>query len=94
MKKCLHAQVDNNNMTANEKKGINQPLLFDDVPIENYIFLLLYAEIRKWANRNLDEKGKPEVSTEELLGVVGIEIGMSYIRMNNMSDYWKNIYGE
>ena len=43
MKKCLHAQVDNNNMTANEKKGINQPLLFDAVPIENYIFLLLYA---------------------------------------------------
>ena len=32
-------------MTANEKKGINQPLLFDDVPIENYIFSLLHAEI-------------------------------------------------
>ena len=45
MKKCLHDQVDNNNMTANEKKGINQPLLFDDVPIENYIFSLLHAEI-------------------------------------------------
>ena len=45
MKKCLHAQVDNNNMTANEKKGIHQPLLFDAVPIENYIFSLLHAEI-------------------------------------------------
>ena len=32
-------------MTANEKKGINQPLLFDAVPIENYIFSLLHAEI-------------------------------------------------
>ena len=32
-------------MTANEKKGINQPLLFDTVPIENYIFSLLHAEI-------------------------------------------------
>ena len=27
------------------KKGINQQLLFDAVPIENYIFLLLHAEI-------------------------------------------------
>ena len=27
------------------KKGINQPLLFDAVPIENYIFSLLHAEI-------------------------------------------------
>ena len=51
--------------------------------------------IRKWTNRCLDEKGKPEASTEELLGVVGIEIGMSYSRMNNMRDYWKkNIYWE
>ena len=32
-------------MTANEKKGINQPLLFDAVPIENNIFSLLHAEI-------------------------------------------------
>ena len=45
MKKILHDQVDNNSMTVNEKKGINQPLLFDTVPIENYIFPLLHAEI-------------------------------------------------
>ena len=45
MKKCLHDQVVNNNMTANENKGMNQPLLFDAVPIENYIFSLLHAEI-------------------------------------------------
>ena len=32
-------------MTANEKKGINQPLLFDAAPIETYIFSLLHAEI-------------------------------------------------
>ena len=35
MKKYLHDQVVNNNMTANENKGMNQPLLFDAVPIEN-----------------------------------------------------------
>ena len=45
MKKCLHDQVVNINMSVNEKKGINQPLLFDTVPIENYIFSLLHAEI-------------------------------------------------
>ena len=32
-------------MTANGKKGINQSLLFDAVPIENYTFSLLDAEI-------------------------------------------------
>ena len=32
-------------MTANKKKGINQPLLFDAVPIENYLFSLLHTEI-------------------------------------------------
>ena len=32
-------------MTANEKKGINQPLLFDYVPIGNCLFSLLHAEI-------------------------------------------------
>ena len=45
MKRCLHDQPNNNNMTANEKKGINQPLLFDAVAIENYFFSLLHAEI-------------------------------------------------
>ena len=35
MKKYLHDQVDNNNMTTNEKKGINQPLLFDTVRSHN-----------------------------------------------------------
>ena len=28
-----------------KRKGINQPLIFDAVPIENYIFSLLHAEI-------------------------------------------------
>ena len=32
-------------MISNEKKYINQPLLFDAVPIENYKFSLLHAEI-------------------------------------------------
>ena len=32
-------------MTANEKKGINQPLLFDVIPIENYIFSLFHSKI-------------------------------------------------
>ena len=45
MKTCLEYQVVNNNMTVNEKKGINQPLLFNVVPIENNIFSLLHAEI-------------------------------------------------
>ena len=45
MEKCLHDRVVNSNMIANEKKGINQPLLCDAVPIENYICSLLHTEI-------------------------------------------------
>ena len=45
MKKSLNEQFNNNNMTANENKGINQPLVFDTVPIEICIFSLLHVEI-------------------------------------------------
>ena len=45
MKKYFHDQIDNNNMTANGKKGTNQSLLFDAVPIKNYTFSLLDVEI-------------------------------------------------
>ena len=45
MKKSLDEQLVKTNMTRNEKKGINRPLLFDAIPIENYIFSLLHAEI-------------------------------------------------
>ena len=45
MKTSLNEQLDNTNMNDNEKKVINQPLLLDTVPIENYIFSLLHAEI-------------------------------------------------
>ena len=45
MKKSLDEQLVKTNMTRNEKKGINRPLLFDAVPIDKYIFSLLHAEI-------------------------------------------------
>ena len=71
MKKYLHTQVDNNNMTANEKKGINQPLLFDAIPIENYVILLLHAEIGVsnkiiendflWITDRMEKKSEEEV---------------------------------
>ena len=43
--KSLRDQFVHIKMTANEKKCINQPLLLDSVPIQNYIFSLLHAEI-------------------------------------------------
>ena len=58
-------------MTANEKKGINQPLLFDAVPIENYILSLLHAEIGVgdkiienyflWVTEKMEKMSKEEV---------------------------------
>ena len=58
-------------MTSNEKKGINQPLLFDAVPIENYIFSLLHTEIGvgnkivenyfKWITERMRKMSEEEV---------------------------------
>ena len=60
-----------------------------------FIRKLLFSNCRcKRTNRNLDDKGNPETSTEEIIRIVGIEIGISYSFMNNIRDYWKtNIYG-
>ena len=71
MKKCLHDQDINNNMTANEKKSINQPLLFDAEPIKNYVFSLLHAKIGVgnkivenyvlWITERIEKMSKEEV---------------------------------
>ena len=45
MKDNLKEQQINLDMTQNEKKGCVLPMLFDSIPIENYIFSLLHAEI-------------------------------------------------
>ena len=44
-KKSLNDKDNNMNMTFYEKKGSVKTLLFDSVPIENYIFSLHHAEI-------------------------------------------------
>ena len=48
--------------------------------------------IRKWTNRTLDSRRKPTASIEKMLEVVGIEIGMSYLRMKNMKSYWTKTF--
>ena len=45
MKDNLKEQQINLDMTQNEKKGCVLPMLFDSIPIENYIFSLLHVEI-------------------------------------------------
>ena len=45
LKKSLNDKDNNENMTSYEKKDSVKNLLFDSVPIENYIFSLLHAEI-------------------------------------------------
>ena len=71
MKKSLDEQLVKTNMTRNDKKGINRPLLFDAVPIENYIFSLLHAEIGvgnkiidnyfSWVTERMEIMSKEEV---------------------------------
>ena len=45
LKKSLNDKDNNKNMISYEKKGSVKTLLFDSIPIENYIFSLLHAEI-------------------------------------------------
>ena len=45
LKKSLNDKDNNENMTSYEKKGSVKKLLFDSVPIENYIVALLHVEI-------------------------------------------------
>ena len=45
IKDNLERQLINPDMTPYEKKGCVLPMLFDSIPIENYIFSLLHAEI-------------------------------------------------
>ena len=46
LKKSLNDKDNNKNMTSYEKKGSVKILLFDSVPIENYI--LFIASCRNW----------------------------------------------
>ena len=45
LKKSFNDKDNNESMTSYEKNGNVKTLLFDSVPIENYIFSLLHAEI-------------------------------------------------
>ena len=45
IKDNLKKQFSNLDMTPYDKKGCVLPMLFDTMPIENYIFSLLHAEI-------------------------------------------------
>ena len=71
IKKKFDEQLVNTKMTANEKRGFIRPLLFDAVPIENYIFSLLHAEIGvgnkilenyfSWVTERMEIMSKEEV---------------------------------
>ena len=45
IKDNLKKQFSNLDMTPYDKKGCVLPMLFDRIPIENYLFSLLHAEI-------------------------------------------------
>ena len=51
-KKSLNDKDNNENMTSYEKKGSVKKLLFDSVPIKNYILSLLHAVIGVGNNKN------------------------------------------
>lgn len=44
--------------------------------------------IRKWTNEVRAKKGQGLVSQEKFKAYVGIEIAMSIIKLNDISDYW------
>ena len=76
-------------MIANEKKGINKSLLFDAVPIKNYIFSLLHVEIDLgnkivenyflWVTERMEEMSEDEVILTNCL----IDFKIEFKNINN-----------
>lgn len=53
----------------------------------------MFESIHKWTNEELERKGKNAISREKFNAYVDLEIAMSIIRLNNISDYWcKRVY--
>ena len=91
LKKSFNDKENNVNKTRYEKKGSVKKLLFDSVPIENYIFSLLHAEIGvgnkivytyfDWINERI------EPITDEELELTNDLIDLKVDSKNYVKDY-------
>ena len=83
-KKSLNDKDNNENMTSYQGKGSVKTILFDSVPIENYIFSLLHAEIGvgnkivytyfDWINERIEPIN---YFNREVLEIIGCHLGLS-----------------
>mmetsp|Transcript_10872 Transcript_10872/g.15911 ORF Transcript_10872/g.15911 Transcript_10872/m.15911 type:complete len:303 (+) Transcript_10872:618-1526(+) len=48
----------------------------------------MFESIRKWTNEESERKGKNDISRGKFNAYVGLEIAMSIIRLNDISDFW------
>ena len=48
----------------------------------------LLATMLKWTNIELKKKGKAEICMEKLLAYIGLELAMSVLTYNEISEYW------
>ena len=48
----------------------------------------MFNTICKWTNEELVKKGKNRITIEKFKAYVGLEIAMSIVKLNDISDYW------
>ena len=77
----LHVLEDNNVWNAYKKGPI---ILF-------YLFLhknFITERILSWTNKKMDEIAKKQISSNEILAVLGLELAMSTCKVNNIKNYF------
>jgi hypothetical protein len=44
--------------------------------------------MNQWTNQKLAAKGKKKVTQEQFMTYIGLEIAMSFVKLNQVKDYW------
>jgi hypothetical protein len=44
--------------------------------------------IKQWANQKLASKRKKKIPQEQFKAYIGLEVAMSFVKLNQVKDYW------
>jgi len=47
-----------------------------------------FTAMNQWTNQKLAAKGKKKVTQEQFMAYIGLEIAMSFVKLNQVKDYW------
>ena len=47
-----------------------------------------FSAMKQWTNQKLASKGKKKISQEQFMAYIGLEVAMSFVKLNQVKDYW------